>query len=69
MGVCCREHMLIIPKLLLFFSAVTEIGHVYAWGDNDHGQQGNGTTMVNRKPALVHGLEGYKVCLQLLTEN
>jgi alpha-tubulin suppressor-like RCC1 family protein len=34
---------------------------VYAWGDNDHGQQGNGTTLVNRKPALVHGLEGIKV--------
>lgn len=30
---------------------------VYAWGDNDHGQQGNGSTIVNRKPALVHGLE------------
>lgn len=34
---------------------------MYAWGDNDHGQQGNGTTTVNRKPALVHGLEGYKI--------
>jgi len=34
---------------------------VFAWGDNDHGQQGNGTTTVNRKPALVHGLEGYKI--------
>lgn len=33
------------------------IFQVYAWGDNDHGQQGNGTTLVNRKPALVHGLE------------
>ena len=43
------------------FLAVTDSGQVYAWGDNDHGQQGNGTTMVNRKPALVHGLEGYKV--------
>ena len=43
------------------FIAVTDSGQVYAWGDNDHGQQGNGTTMVNRKPALVHGLEGYKV--------
>lgn len=30
---------------------------VYAWGDNDHGQQGNSSTIVNRKPALVHGLE------------
>ncbi|KAK5650580.1 hypothetical protein RI129_001609 [Pyrocoelia pectoralis] len=36
---------------------VTDTGQVYAWGDNDHGQQGNGTTIVNRKPALVHGLE------------
>lgn len=36
---------------------MTENGQVYAWGDNDHGQQGNGTTVVNRKPALVHGLE------------
>lgn len=34
---------------------------VYAWGDNDHGQQGNATTTVNRKPALVQGLEGYKI--------
>ncbi|KAJ8297784.1 hypothetical protein KUTeg_024315 [Tegillarca granosa] len=41
--------------------AVTDHGQVYAWGDNDHGQQGNGTTTVNRKPALVHGLEGYKI--------
>nr|XP_014343905.1 PREDICTED: E3 ubiquitin-protein ligase HERC2 [Latimeria chalumnae] len=35
--------------------------HVYAWGDNDHGQQGNGTTTVNRKPTLVQGLEGQKI--------
>ena len=77
--------------------AVTETGQVYAWGDNDHGQQvhtlgshhlfslsscrclslrcfvhqanicvctllqGNGTTTVNRKPALVHGLEGHRI--------
>jgi len=34
---------------------------VYAWGDNDHGQQGSGTTTVNRKPALVQGLDGYKI--------
>lgn len=58
-----------ITLFCFVFSAVTEIGHVYAWGDNDHGQQGNGTTMVNRKPALVHGLEGYKVCLQLFFKN
>ncbi|XP_042217246.1 E3 ubiquitin-protein ligase HERC2-like isoform X2 [Homarus americanus] len=41
--------------------AVTEAGQVYAWGDNDHGQQGNGTTIVNRRPALVCGLDGVKV--------
>ncbi|KAK8398901.1 hypothetical protein O3P69_004178 [Scylla paramamosain] len=41
--------------------AVTDTGQVYAWGDNDHGQQGNGTTIVNRRPALVCGLEGVKV--------
>ncbi|KAK7097783.1 E3 ubiquitin-protein ligase HERC2-like isoform X3 [Littorina saxatilis] len=40
---------------------VTDTGQVYAWGDNDHGQQGNATTTVNRKPALVQGLEGYKI--------
>nr|XP_022903495.1 E3 ubiquitin-protein ligase HERC2 isoform X1 [Onthophagus taurus] len=41
--------------------AVTANGQVYAWGDNDHGQQGNGTTVVNRKPALVQGLEGISI--------
>ncbi|OXU31335.1 hypothetical protein TSAR_012680, partial [Trichomalopsis sarcophagae] len=41
--------------------AVTDAGQVYAWGDNDHGQQGNGSTMVNRKPSLVHNLEDAKV--------
>ena len=41
--------------------AVTDSGQVFAWGDNDHGQQGNGSTTVNRKPALVHGTESIKV--------
>ncbi|CAH1776574.1 unnamed protein product, partial [Owenia fusiformis] len=41
--------------------AVSDTGQVYAWGDNDHGQQGNGSTTVNRKPALVQNLEGYKI--------
>ena len=41
--------------------AVTDTGHVYAWGDNDHGQQGSGSTTVNKKPALVHGLDTVKV--------
>ncbi|MGH0166749.1 UNVERIFIED_CONTAM: hypothetical protein FKN15_006610 [Acipenser sinensis] len=41
--------------------AVTETGQVYAWGDNDHGQQGNGTTTVNRNHVGVQGLEGQKI--------
>ncbi|KPJ06671.1 putative E3 ubiquitin-protein ligase HERC2 [Papilio machaon] len=38
--------------------AVTSDNQVWAWGDNDHGQQGNGTTCVNRRPALAAGVEG-----------
>ena len=41
--------------------AVTDTGQVFAWGDNDHGQQGNSSTTVNKKPALVSGLETVKV--------
>ncbi|XP_049295397.1 probable E3 ubiquitin-protein ligase HERC2 [Anopheles funestus] len=38
--------------------AVTDSGQVFAWGDNDHGQQGSGNTIVNKKPSLVLGLDG-----------
>lgn len=38
--------------------AVTDSGQVFGWGDNDHGQQGSGTTSVNKKPTLVVGLDG-----------
>ena len=41
--------------------AVTDTGQVYAWGDNDHGQQGNGSTAVNRRPTLVQGMDGVKI--------
>ena len=34
---------------------------MFAWGDNDHGQQGNGTTTVNRRPQMVLGLEEFKI--------
>lgn len=43
------------------FDGTLFLDQVYAWGDNDHGQQGNGTTTVNRKPTLVQGLEGQKI--------
>lgn len=41
--------------------AVTDQGVVYAWGDNDHGQQASGSTLVNRKPAQVQGLSDIRV--------
>ncbi|XP_017887257.1 E3 ubiquitin-protein ligase HERC2 [Ceratina calcarata] len=41
--------------------AVGDTGQVYAWGDNDHGQQGNGSTIVNKKPSLVHELDDPRV--------
>ncbi|KAL7061915.1 hypothetical protein AAHC03_01560 [Spirometra sp. Aus1] len=36
--------------------AVTDTGRVYSWGDNDHGQLGNGLTVVNKMPSVVLGL-------------
>ena len=33
---------------------------MYSWGDNDHGQQGNGTTTVNLKPYIIDGLDDVK---------
>lgn len=41
--------------------AVTDTGQVYAWGDNDHGQQGSGNTTVNKKPYPVIGLDNFFV--------
>ena len=41
--------------------AVTDTGQVLAWGDNDHGQQGNGATQVNRRPTIVQSLDGVRV--------
>lgn len=41
--------------------AVTDAGQVFAWGDNDHGQQGNGSVTVNRRPTLVQGIDGIKI--------
>lgn len=36
--------------------AATSDGQVFAWGDNDHGQQGNGCTAVNKRPNQTVGL-------------
>ncbi len=34
---------------------------VYAWGDNEHGQQGNGNTISNRKPQQVILLKDHRI--------
>jgi len=47
--------------LLFSDSFSQDLSQVFAWGDNDHGQQGNNTTVVNRKPALVQGLDGHRI--------
>ena len=37
---------------------ITGNGTVYAWGHNDHGQLGDGTTERRSVPTAVEGLEG-----------
>ena len=34
---------------------------MYAWGDNEHGQQGNGNTISNRKPQQVLALKDHRI--------
>ena len=34
---------------------------VYSWGDNEHGQQGNGSVLPNRKPQLVASLKDHHI--------
>ncbi|XP_063677273.1 E3 ubiquitin-protein ligase HERC2-like isoform X2 [Bolinopsis microptera] len=41
--------------------ALSSSGEIYAWGDNDHGQQGNGGTTVNKTPQPVVGLDSQKI--------
>ena len=44
-----------------FSMALTVSGRVYAWGRNNKGQLGDGTTQDRHEPRLVAGLEGVKV--------
>uniref|UniRef100_A0A2H8TU70 HECT-type E3 ubiquitin transferase n=1 Tax=Melanaphis sacchari TaxID=742174 RepID=A0A2H8TU70_9HEMI len=41
--------------------AVSAQGDIYCWGDNDHGQQGNGTTNSNQEPKLVANFNNIKI--------
>lgn len=34
---------------------------VYAWGDNEYGQQGNGSTICNRKPQHIVSLKDHRI--------
>ena len=38
--------------------AVTSTGEVFTWGDNDEGQQGDGTTNAVQRPRVVMALQG-----------
>lgn len=42
--------------VLIFFYV-----QVYSWGDNEHGQQGNGNTISNRKPQQVLSLKDHRI--------
>lgn len=55
------KHIVDVAVGALHCLAVTEDGEVYAWGDNDHGQQGTGTTTVNKIPTLVLGTEDHRI--------
>ena len=43
--------------------AVTSTGEVFTWGDNDEGQQGDGTTNAVQRPRVVMALQGMRYCL------
>ncbi|CAI8007319.1 E3 ubiquitin-protein ligase HERC2 [Geodia barretti] len=41
--------------------ALTDNGEVFSWGDNEHGQQGNGSLTANRKPQLITALKDHRI--------
>lgn len=45
---CCHATLLLLLQ-------------VYSWGDNEHGQQGNGSTISNRKPQQVPALKDHRI--------
>lgn len=52
--ICCP--LFLDWNLFCFFK-----NKVYAWGDNDHGQQGTGSTTVNKTPTRLLGTDGHRI--------
>ena len=52
--------LLNFSQLKVYFLPLLPV-QVYAWGDNEHGQQGNGNTISNRKPQQVLSLKDHRI--------
>ena len=62
------QHVELITKKVLQIAvgslhclALCDNGEVYAWGDNEHGQQGIGSTICNRRPQQIISLKEHRI--------
>jgi E3 ubiquitin-protein ligase HERC2 len=55
------KHVIQISVGALHTLALTSNGEVYSWGDNEHGQLGNGGTTSNKKPQILSTLRGQRI--------
>lgn len=51
----------LLMQLFIHCSELFTDLQVYAWGDNEHGQQGNGSTICNRKPQHIVSLKDHRI--------
>lgn len=57
MFILCIVHLLVYQLGSLHVLALTEGGEVYAWGDNDEGQLGDGTQHPISRPRPIAALK------------